>query len=93
MTDIEMARLCAKHTCRTAFPGMYDDGKFDDLHEVRSAVEMHAMRQTDIDALKHNVAELVEALRKASDFVPFDKIGRGIRASFQELISKHGGAL
>jgi hypothetical protein len=106
MTDIEMARECAKQTCKTAFPGLYEAGKFDDLHEVRSAVAMHAMRQPEIDALKANVEELVECLRKAAEQFRFYEISHRKKgtpdgdakaitnADFAEkaeaLITKHG---
>jgi hypothetical protein len=93
MTEIEMARECAKKTCRTAFPSMYDSPQFDDLHEVRSALAMHSMRQPEIDEIKADVGELVNGLRSAVSVLQCLEPQPNITAngiSLTDLIAKHG---
>jgi hypothetical protein len=94
MTEIEMARECYIKCFIQDTPQDIIDvtrsGYVDGQAAIQSALAMYAMRQPEIDGLRADVAELVDALTGlVSDMRAMNIAGGGLEY-FDQLIAKHG---
>ena len=91
MKAIEMARECAAHVAKIlpSEKGRIISGYHDDWEEVQSALQMHTMRQAEINAKDAAIAELVDMLANCIDLGHSFESLRAAYDSAKTLIAKH----